>query len=253
MIMDKFQNQTNALDLAIGFKVDNWVDARRPNDNVLRGNHCRCEPLKLETHSNDLFEAYQLDRENRIWVYLPYGPFDSVDDYQRWMKSACFNGDPFFYAIVDSNTGKAIGVASYLRITPNQGSIEVGHINYSPLLQNSIAATEAMYLMMDNAFAMGYRRYEWKCNALNEKSCSAALRLGFTFEGIFRQMMIVKGRNRDSAWYSLLDREWPVIDLVFQQWLSPENFDSHDQQKTALSHLTRNALAASNSDINDHA
>jgi len=242
------ENQTNELDMTVGFQVDNWVAARLPNHEFLAGRYCRCEPLNLESHSNDLYEAYLQDQENRNWVYLPYGPFESFEDYRKWMESACFNGDPFFYAIIDSGSDKAIGVASYLRITPEQGCIEVGHINYSPALQGTIAATEAMYLMMKNAFALGNRRYEWKCNALNEKSCNAALRLGFTYEGTFRQMLVVKGQNRDSAWFSLLDREWPVIDRAFQQWLSEENFDNNGKQKTALSNLTRTALHELNQD-----
>jgi RimJ/RimL family protein N-acetyltransferase len=177
-------------------------------------------------------------------VYLPYGPFENLQAYQQWMNKTCFNGDPRFYAVIDQATGLPTGVASYLSITPEAGSIEVGHINYSPSLQSTAAATEAMYLMMKNAFALGYRRYEWKCNALNRKSCNAALRLGFTYEGIFRQMMVVKGQNRDSAWYSVLDREWPSVHKAFQAWLAPENFDDSGSQRQSLSALTREALSA---------
>lgn len=239
------ENETNALGLTVGFEVKNWLGAQTPNDNVLAGKHCRCEPLNLQRHSEQLFNAYKQDMENRIWVYLPYGPFDDIDAYRTWMTATCFNGDPKFYAIVDNATQQALGVASYLRINPHHGSIEVGHINYSPQCQNTIAATEAMYLMMKNVFDMGYRRYEWKCNALNEKSCNAAKRLGFTYEGTFRQMMMVKGRNRDSAWYSMLDREWQAIDKAFQQWLLADNFDDQQQQRIALSSLTKTALAVS--------
>ena len=238
------ENQVNELGLTVGFDVKDWVGAQTPNDNALQGKHCRCEPLNLKRHSEQLFNAYKQDAENRVWVYLPYGPFDRIGDYRDWMNTTCFNGDPQFYAVVDRATQQAVGVASYLRIKPGQGSIEVGHINFSPQCQGTVVATEAMYLMMKNAFDMGYRRYEWKCNALNEKSCNAARRLGFTYEGTFRQMGIVKGRNRDSAWYSLLDREWPVIDNSFQQWLCADNFDDRDRQKIALSRLTRDALAA---------
>ena len=240
---NNLKDQTNELGMTVGFKVENWVAAQLPNHEFLTGEYCRCEPLKLKTHSEGLYEAYQQDKENRNWVYMPYGPFESLESYRKWMKSACFNGDPFFYAIVDNRTDKAIGVASYLRITPEQGCIEVGHINYSPALQGTVLATEAMYLMMKNAFALGNRRYEWKCNALNEKSRNAALRLGFTFEGVFRQMMVVKGQNRDSAWYSVLDLEWPAMDRAFQQWLSRGNFDSNGVQKIALSDLTRSVRA----------
>ena len=238
------ENQTNELGLTVGFAVKNWNAANLPSDRVLEGVHCRCEPLNLEKHSEGLFQSYGQDSEDRIWVYLPYGPFENLQAYQQWMSKTCFNGDPRFYAVIDQATGLPTGVASYLRITPEAGSIEVGHINYSPSLQSTAAATEAMYLMMKNAFELGYRRYEWKCNALNQKSCNAALRLGFTYEGIFRQMMVVKGQNRDSAWYSVLDREWSSVQKAFQAWLAPENFDDSGAQRQSLSALTREALSA---------
>ena len=150
------------------------------------------------------------------------------------MAETCRGSDPLFYAVVDAATGGATGVASYLRIDPANGSIEVGHINYSPLLQRTPAATEAMYLMMWHVFELGYRRYEWKCNALNAASCAAAERLGFSFEGIFRQAAVVKGRNRDTAWYSLIDEEWPALREAFQRWLAPSNFDGQGRQRTRL-------------------
>ena len=146
--------------------------------------------------------------------------------------------DPLFYAIVDLAKGEAVGVASYLRISPSSGSIEVGHINYSPLLQRTPAATEAMYLMMAQAFDLGYRRYEWKCHALNAPSRSAAQRLGFSFEGIFRQAAVVKGRNRDTAWYAAIDEEWPALREAFERWLDPTNFDEKGNQRVRLSDLT---------------
>jgi RimJ/RimL family protein N-acetyltransferase len=236
------ESQVNELGLTVGFAVKDWKPAAPPGDEVLFGNYCRCEPLDIEKHSEQLFHAFQDDQENRVWVYLPYGPFKTIGAYREWMSTTCFNGDPKFYAIIDNKSGTARGVASYLRITPTQGCIEVGHINYSPSLQSTIAATEAMYLMMKNAFSLGNRRYEWKCNALNEKSCNAALRLGFTYEGTFRQMLVVKGQNRDTAWYSLLDREWPEVKTAFETWLSEDNFDHSGNQKTALSQLTRKAI-----------
>ncbi|MFC1665048.1 GNAT family N-acetyltransferase [Pseudomonadota bacterium] len=246
--MNKFipEDQTNELGLTVGFPVDNWNGAESPGRSVLLGEYCRCEPLNLDKHSPDLFSAFEQDNENRAWVYLPYGPFDSLIEYQHWMKNACFNGDPFYYAIVDNKTDSSIGVVSYLRINPKAGSIEVGHINYSPALQRTVAATEAMYLMMHNAFKLGYRRYEWKCNVLNEKSCNAAKRLGFSYEGTFRQMLVVKGQNRDTAWFSILDREWPAVEHVFLNWLSPENFDATGTQIKALSTLTCDALKSIN-------
>ncbi len=233
-------NSTNELGMAVGFEVNDWKGAGSPGRRILRGQYCRCEPLSVE-HSEQLFNACRRDTENRIWVYLPYGPFGTLEDYRRWMNEDCYTGDPFFYAIVDNQTGLASGVASYLGIRPATGSIEVGHINYSPALQRTRAATEAMYLMMENVFDMGYRRYEWKCNALNQKSCDAARRLGFTFEGIFRQAAVVKGRNRDTAWFSILDREWPELRISYETWLSADNFDPGGVQKRSLSALTRMA------------
>ena len=147
------------------------------------------------------------------------------------------SNDPLFFAIIDQSTNCAVGVASYLRIDPNSGSIEVGHINYSPLLQRTPGATEAMYLMMKNAFELGYRRYEWKCNALNAPSRIAAERLGFSFEGIFRQAGVIKGRNRDTAWYSVIDPEWPALREAFVKWLEPSNFDPKGQQFVSLKTL----------------
>jgi RimJ/RimL family protein N-acetyltransferase len=209
---------------------------------VIEGGSCRLEPLDVDRHSEDLFTANRLDRENRIWVYLPYGPFFDLESYRQWVRESCLGDDPQFYAVIDRATGKAAGVASYLRIDPNSGSIEVGHINYSPALQRTVAATEAMYLMMKNAFELGYRRYEWKCNALNEPSRRAALRLGMSYEGIFRQMLVVKGRNRDSAWYAAIDSEWPALQHAFETWLSADNFDSEGMQKQSLTALTAAAL-----------
>ena len=235
-------NARNALGMPIGEPVENWSPPPMPPRRAMRGGYCIVEPLSVEKHSADLFRANQLDRENRIWVYLPYGPFDTLDDYQRWMTATCLGGDPMFFAILDRQTNQAAGVASYLRINPEAGSIEVGHINYSPAMQSTAMATEAMYLMMKNAFALGYRRYEWKCNALNQRSRTAATRLGFTFEGIFRQMLIVKNRNRDSAWYSILDKEWSAVEPAFQAWLAADNFDETGRQRQSLSTLTAKAL-----------
>ena len=165
-------------------------------------------------------------------------PFESLDSYRTWIEQYCCGNDPLFYAIIDLANGEAVGIASYLRINPGSGSIEVGHINYSLLLARTPAATEAMYLMMAAAFDLGYRRYEWKCDALNAPSRAAAQRLGLSFEGIFRQATIVKGRNRDTAWYSAIDQEWPAIKEAFLEWLSPANFDERGKQRSQLSVLT---------------
>jgi RimJ/RimL family protein N-acetyltransferase len=180
-----------------------------------------------------------------MWTYLAYGPFETLEAYRGWVEASCRGPDPMFFAIVDQSSGKAVGVASYMRIDPASGSIEVGHLAYSPLLQRSPAATEAMFLMMRNAFDLGYRRYEWKCNALNAPSRAAAQRLGFTYEGIFRQHTVHKGRNRDTAWYAAIDSEWPALREAFTRWLDAANFDAQGRQKTRLSELTRAALEKS--------
>ncbi|MBO6520719.1 MAG: GNAT family N-acetyltransferase [Rhodospirillales bacterium] len=234
---------TNDLGQPIGFPLADWKPCDPPPRTPMTGRTCRLELLDRDKHLSDLYAAFSKDTEGRIWTYLPCGPFDTEADYREWVEGACFNDDPLFHAIIDLQTEKPVGVASYLRIDPKIGSIEVGHINYSPLLQRSIAATEAMYLMMARVFdELGYRRYEWKCDSLNAKSCAAAERYGFTFEGIFRQCTIYKQRNRDTAWYSILDTEWPALKDAFQTWLDPANFDDDGNQKQALSVLTAKAL-----------
>lgn len=181
-----------------------------------------------------------LDVEHRNWTYLPYGPFETFLEYAAWVEQVYAAADPLFFAILTPRVAqppldvRAAGVAAYLRIAPDAGSIEVGHINFSPRLQRTAAATEAMYLMMKHAFERGYRRYEWKCDALNAPSRAAAERLGLQYEGTFRQATVYKGRNRDSAWYAAIDREWPTLRAAFERWLSPENFDANGQQRSKL-------------------
>ncbi len=210
----------------------------------MNGHYCRVEPLDVERHAGDLYAANSSDNEGRLWTYLPYGPFSTLNDYRTWLAGYQHSDDPLFHAIVDLQTGQAVGVASYLRITPASGVIEVGHINYSPRLQRTRAATEAMYLMMQRVFEeLGYRRYEWKCDALNAGSRNAARRLGFLFEGIFRQATIYKNRNRDTAWFSIIDREWPSLKQAFEHWLEADNFDAEGNQHSRLIDLTRQARA----------
>jgi RimJ/RimL family protein N-acetyltransferase len=229
----------------IGFPVPNWTAATWPPREALDGVYCRVEPLSADRHALPLFEANRKDAEGRNWTYLPYGPFPALEDYRVWVEQSARDQETLFYAIVDKTVGHATGVASYLRLNPPHGSIEVGHLNFSPLLQGKRAATEAMILMMANAFALGYRRYEWKCDSLNAPSRRAAQRLGFSFEGVFRQDRVVKGRNRDTAWYSIIDQEWPALKEVFARWLDPKNFEENGRQKTSLSKLTAPLLAAS--------
>ncbi len=242
--MSPKHDHQNELGQPIGFLLPDWKPCEPPPETPMLGQYCRLERLNLVAHAQDLFDANITDTEGRIWTYLGYGPFDDVDSYKEWIKDQALGDDPLFHAIIDLKTDKAVGVASYLRIEPPIGSIEVGHINYSPLLQKTAAATEAMYLMMARVFdELGYRRYEWKCDNANAKSRGAAERLGFTFEGVFRQCTIYKGRNRDTAWFSILDSEWPALKAAYQEWLAPSNFNDDGSQKKALSDLMRAALS----------
>jgi RimJ/RimL family protein N-acetyltransferase len=209
----------------------------RPEHKVLSGHFCRLEPLSVTQHAEDLYAANALDSDGQSWTYLPYGPFATFTDYCAWMETASKSSDPLLFAIIDQEKNCAVGIAGYLRITPTAGSIEVGHLHYSPLLQKTPLSTEAMFLMMQEAFTLGYRRYEWKCNALNAASRTAAERLGFTFEGVFRQAAVIKGHNRDTAWFSIIDSEWPVLQQAFTRWLAPENFNAQGEQLSKLKEL----------------
>jgi RimJ/RimL family protein N-acetyltransferase len=208
----------------------------------MHGYYCRLEPLDPDRHAAALFEADAADGGGRTWTWLAYGPFSDLPSYRAWMSATCLGNDPLFFAVIDLADGRPAGLVSYLRINPAAGSIEVGHIHYAPRLQRTPVATEAMYLMMQWAFESGYRRYEWKCDALNAASRSAAQRLGLSFEGIFRQAAVYKGRNRDTAWYAAIDSEWPALRQAFQVWLAPANFDDQGQQRTRLSDGTRPIL-----------
>ena len=217
-----------------GFPVEGWTPRQRPPRAPMAGRFCRVESIDVDRHATDLFEASSADREGRNWTYLSAPPPRDLDAYRSWLKPF-LGDDPMLHAIIDAKSGKAVGVAAYLRIDPANGVIEVGHINYSPSLQRTPAATEAMYLMMRRVFdELGYRRYEWKCDALNAPSRKAATRLGFQFEGVFRKALVYKGRNRDTAWFSITDDEWPAHRAEFERWLHPDNFDGAGQQRTKL-------------------
>lgn len=205
----------------------------------MAGRYCRLEPLDPVAHATGLFEAFAADTAGAGWTYLGYGPFATEADFGDWLDDQCTGDDPLFYTITGPD-GPPLGMASYLRIDAAVGVIEVGHLHYAPALQRTPAATEAMYLMMRRAFdELGYRRYEWKCDALNAPSRQAAERLGFVFEGVFRQATVYKGRNRDTAWFSILDAEWPRLKAAFERWLAPANFDPQGQQRQRLADLTR--------------
>ena len=220
--------------LKIGFPVT-FKKAKLPTKRRLVGKYSILEPIDVKKHAEDLYKNYSEDKKNLIWTYLPYGPFKNINLFKKWLRSFCLNNDPFFYAIYSKRHKTFCGMASYLRITPEHGNIEVGHINYSPLLQNTTEGTEVMYLMMRNAFdKLGNRRYEWKCNNLNLESKKAATRLGFKFEGVFRQSFIVKKRNRDTAWFSIIDKEWIKYRKNYKKYLKSSNFNNELFQKRKL-------------------
>ena len=219
----------------LGPPVD-WTPAAPPPRAVLDGRHVRLEPF-AEAHRRALYDALHADGDPTLWDYLPYGPFGQ-DEWDEWFAASAASPDPLFYALVDPGSGAPLGQASYLRIEPADGVIEIGHIALGPALQQTVAATEAIHLLARHAFDdLGYRRLEWKCNALNDRSRRAAERLGFTFEGVFRQHMVVKGRNRDTAWYAIVDGEWPGVRAAFEKWLEDENCDAAGRQRRPLAAL----------------
>lgn len=218
----------------VGSALASWTPPPHPPRESIVGRYCRLEPLDLAIHAAALYETYAGDAA--AWTYLAYGPFHSLESYRDWVESVQTVDDPLFFAILDRD--KPVGVASYLRIAPAAGSVEVGGLNFSSRMKRSTVATEAMYLMMGTVFRLGYRRYEWKCDDLNAPSRAAARRLGFSYEGTFRQATVYKGRNRDTAWYSVIDAEWPAVREAFEAWLDPGNFDSAGRQRRRLSDLT---------------
>jgi len=233
----------NAHGQPIGFPVLDWVDAVSPTREPMEGVHVRVVGVQDMSATESLFNAYVNDVNGLNWTYLPYGPFEHLSDFNAWFEQTCLGKDPLFHVVYEKSTDKAIGLASLMRINPSAGSIEVGHIHFSPLLQRTKLATETMYLMMKRVFdELGYRRYEWKCDSLNEPSKKAAQRLGFTYEGTFRQAVMYKQRNRDTAWLSITDKEWPAIKAGFEAWLQPGNFDHNENQIESLVAL-RNRLS----------
>ena len=226
----------NAFGQMIGEPLPGWTARPLPPRTAMEGRFCRVEPLDAQRHAPALHAAFA-EASPASWTYLPdyMGPHITTAAWRTWLESAAAGSDPLWYAIVDAESRHAVGIACYLRIDANSGSIEVGGVLYSPRLQKTPAATEAMYLMMRRAFdELGYRRYEWKCDHLNAPSRAAARRLGFTFEGTFRQHMVYRGRTRDSDWFSILDGEWPGLKARFEQWLKPENFDKDGRQRASL-------------------
>ena len=227
----------------LGNVLKNWQAPEAPSFKELSGRYVRLVRLSAADHAAHLFRAY--DGHDHMWDYLPYGPFNLSAQYFRFVCELASQSDPYFVAIQNKQTGQYSGVQSYLRIDPNAGSIELGHICLSPAAQRTPVSTEAFFLMMQWAFENGYRRFEWKCDALNMPSRRAAQRLGLSYEGIFRQATVVKGRNRDTAWFAAIDGEWPALKEAFNAWLSHTNFDTNGQQKESLRNLTRLVIAQS--------
>ena len=218
----------------LGFRVK-FIKAKFPSKKRLTGKYCYLEPVNVKKHSKDLFKNFSKDKKDIDWIYMPQGPFKNEISLKKYLKDKNLTGNPFFYTIYSKRLKTFCGLASYLRIKPQVGTIEVGYITYAKNLQRTVEATEAMFLMMKNAFdKLGYRRYEWKCDNLNERSRKAALRLGFKFEGIFRQATIYKNRNRDTAWYSIIDKEWKKHKKKYLTFLKKSNFTDKLKQKRKL-------------------
>lgn len=216
--------------------LSSWRGARPPRREPLHGATVRLEPLDPARHGDELFQAAA--GADSTWDYLAYGPFRDREEFVSWLEGRAPIDDPLTFTIIDRESGTPRGLSSLMRIDPPNGVIEVGHIWLSPALQRTRQATDALYVQARYVFdELGYRRFEWKCDSANEPSRRAAERFGFVFEGIFRQHMVIKGRNRDTAWYSMLDGEWPSRRAAFEAWLSPDNFDSNGAQKRSLASL----------------
>lgn len=235
----------NSLGQPVGEPLPEWTPPPWPPRQPMEGRYCHLEPLGPDRHAAELWAAYSLDKDGRDWTYLPYGPFANSEEFRVWLETVnqatdtpLFGGPCVLFAIVAKPPGKPLGMAAYCRITPPMASIEVCGVHYSEPLKKTRAATEAMYLMMKNVFELGYRRYEWKCDSLNAPARAAAQRLGFSYEGTFRQFLVHKGRNFDTAWYSVIDSEWPQLRPILEKWLDPANFDSQGRQQLLLSDLT---------------
>jgi len=222
----------------VGHPVPNWTARSRPPREPIAGHYCRLELLDAARHGAELHAAFSQTPDGSDWTYTYAGPFADETSYLAYARAAQATEDPQHFAIIDLASGRALGTLAAMRIDPANGVIEVGSVVYSHRLKRTPAATEAQYLLMRRAFdQLGYRRYEWKCDSLNAPSRAAALRLGFQFEGIFRQAVVYKGRNRDTAWFSIIDSEWPAVRSGLEQWLAPDNFDAQGRQRRRLAEL----------------
>ena len=230
--------RTNAFGQPIGFPVENWAERERPPRTPMLGRYCRIEPLDVARHAADLFDAYGEAPDERDWTYVNRQRSPSLEQFREEVAVLAARPDPLNFAIIDLTNGQAVGTIALMRIDPPHGVIEVGGVIFSPRMQRRPTGTEALYLLGRRVFdELGYRRFEWKCDALNARSMAAARRYGFTFEGIFRQAIVYHGRSRDTAWFSMLDTEWPAARAAFERWLDPDNFDEHGGQRRSLAEL----------------
>ncbi|AHV92402.1 GNAT family N-acetyltransferase [Bordetella holmesii] len=228
----------NSFDQPVGETLPGWTARPRPPRTPLEGRFCRLEPLDAERHAADLFAAYSAAPDGRDWTYLAVGPFVTQQAYRTYCEQAAQSDDPMHFAVIDRASGRAVGTLAFMRIDVANGVIEVGSVTFSGALRRTPISTEAQFLFMRRAFdELGYRRYEWKCDSLNAPSRQTAARLGFQFEGIFRQAVVYKGRTRDTAWFSITDAQWPARRAAFEQWLAPENFDAQGRQRARLQDL----------------
>ena len=218
--------------------LEHWQAARPPDAAVLHGSRVRLERLDPARHGDDLWQAlHGADADPHMWTYMGYGPFASPADFAQWLSNLGNPGDPVFYTVIAKSSDQALGLLSYLNICPAHGRLEIGHVCFGHVLQRSTLASETVYLLARYAFELGNRRLEWKCDNANLRSKRAAERFGFSYEGLFRQHLLVKGHNRDTAWFSLLDHEWPAQQRAFERWLAADNFTEQGQQRQRLQDL----------------
>lgn len=230
--------ETNQFGQLLGNPVENWTPCQKPAKKIIQGRYCILEPIDINKHAPKLFDVLAIDNRGESWTYLPYGPFATYDEFKDWLTKPTSADDILLYAVANSVTQETLGISGFLRINPEHGVIEIGHLHFSKLLKQTTLATETIYLMLRLVFDdYKYRRCEWKCNNLNEASRQAAERFGFTFEGIFRQCNVFKSRSRDTAWFSIIDSEWPKLKDKFEKWLHPNNFSASGKQILKLKQI----------------
>jgi len=232
--MEIKMNTFNQFGQPVGEALIDWQPRQPPSRVTLKGRYCYLEPLRVD-HADALFRAYHLAEDTRSWTWLLREPDATAADFSQWVASVSDLPDPMHFTVFDNQTHSPVGTLALMRIDPKNGVVEVGHVHFSPLLSRTPMSTEAQYLLMQYVFdTLGYRRYEWKCNSLNEPSRRAALRLGFQYEGRFRQALVIKGHNRDTDWFSIIDAEWPALAKAFENWLATDNFTADGTQRRSL-------------------